>query len=695
MKNYAANQIRNIAIAGHSGAGKTSLVEAMLFRSGATDRLGKIADGNTVCDFDPEEIKRKITVASTIAPMEWKDTKINLIDTPGLFDFAVGMREGIRAAATVLIVVSGKSGVSVGTEKAYSMATEMGKCKVFFINKMDRDSADFYKVIAQMKEVFGNSICPMVIPYIENQKVICYINLVTDTVFAYAEDGSRKEMAVAPAGAAKVVEEMKNNLYEAIAETSEEMMNKFFIGEPFTNEEIERGLLQGIKDSTIAPVFCGSALTTEAIHPLLNAMVTILPSAADNAGEMAADNSGKECFIRCSADDPLAAYVFKTVTDPFVGKLSFIKVVAGQLVAGSTPVNARTGNPERLGKLLSIRGKRQDDIHTIVAGDIGAITKLADAITGDTLCDQKRVVSFRPTKFPKPCLSMAIVVKNKGDESKLAQALIRLREEDPAMGFENNSETHQQILSGLGEQHLDVIVSKLKTKFGIDVGLEPHRVAYRETIRKKVKVQGRHKKQSGGHGQFGDVWIEFEPCDSDGLIFEEKIFGGSVPKNFFPAVEKGLQESIQRGVLAGYPMVGLKATLVDGSYHPVDSSEMAFKTAAALAYKVGLPQAGPVILEPIGILRVQVPDANTGDIIGELNKRRGRVLGINPANDKRQEIEAEVPMSEMSDFSTVLRSLTQSRGGFSLTFERYEQLPKEREPAIIEEAKSFWNEERE
>ncbi len=695
MKQYMADKIRNVAIAGHSGAGKTSLAEAMLFRAGATDRLGKTADGNTVCDYDPEEIKRKVTVASTVAPLEWKDTKINLIDTPGLFDFAAGMREGIRAAASVLIVVSGKSGVNVGTEKAYSMATEMGKCKIFFINKMDQENADFYKVIAQMKEVFGNNICPMVIPYVENHKVVCYINLVTDTVFAYAADGSRKEMDAVPDGAAKVVEEMKNGLYEAIAETSEELMDKFFAGEPFTSEEIERGLLRGVKDSTIAPVFCGSALTTEAIHPLLNAMVSILPSAQDNSGEPATDKDGNEVFIKCAMDEPMSAYVFKTVADPFVGKLSFVKVVSGTLTAGSAPINSRTGNPERLGKLLCVKGKKQEEVEGIVAGDIGAITKLAEAVTSDSLCDPKRVVSFRTTKFPKPCLSMAVKVKNKGDEGKIAQSIIRLMEEDPAISFENNVETRQQVISGLGEQHLDVIVSKLKSKFGIDIGLEKPRVAYRETIRKKVKVQGRHKKQSGGHGQFGDVWIEFEPCDSDGLVFEEKVFGGSVPKNFFPAVEKGLQDSVKHGVVAGYPVVGLKAILVDGSYHPVDSSEMAFKMAASVAYKAGLPMANPVILEPIGNLKVYVPDANTGDIIGELNKRRGRVMGMNPTDDKRQEIEAEVPMSEMYDFATILRSMSQGRGSFTLTFERYEQLPKEKEASVIEDAKAMREDEKE
>ncbi|WP_283124361.1 elongation factor G [Angelakisella massiliensis] len=692
MKQFSADKIRNVAITGHSGAGKTSLAEAMLYRAKTSDRLGRVVDGNTVCDFDPEEIKRKVSVSSAVAPMEWKETKINLIDCPGLFDFEVGMVEGIRAAESVLIVVSGKSGVNVGTEKAYKAATKMGKSKLFYVNKMDRENADFTKVLAQMKEVFGNHICPMVVPYVENHKVVCYVNLVENTVFAYDASGQRKEREL-PAAAADYIEEMKNNLYEAIAETSEELMDKFFSGEPFTQEEISSGLLSGVKSGTIAPVFCGSALTTEAIHPLLNAMISILPSAADNAGEMAVTPDGKEVMIDCDENQPFAGLVFKTVADPFVGKLSFIKVVAGRLTAASTPVNTRTGEPERLGKLICVKGKKQEDADAIFAGDIGAVTKLSSAITGDTLCDPKRVVSFKPAEFPKPCLTMAITVKNKGDEGKIAAALARLMEEDPAISYENNVETKQQLISGLGEQHLDVIVSKLKNKFGVDVGLEKARVAYRETIRKKVKVQGRHKKQSGGHGQFGDVWIEFEPCDSEGLVFEENVFGGAVPKNFFPAVEKGLQDCVKQGVLAGYPVVGLKATLVDGSYHPVDSSEMAFKTAASLAYKAGLPQAGPVILEPIGTLKVYVPDANTGDIIGELNKRRGRVLGMNPTDDKLQEIVAEVPMSEMGDFATTLRSISQGRGSFTLTFERYEQLPQMLEASVIEEAKALRSDE--
>ncbi|MEG0541917.1 MAG: elongation factor G, partial [Angelakisella sp.] len=596
----------------------------------------------TVCDFDPEEIKRKASVSSAVAPMEWKDTKINLIDCPGLFDFEVGMLEGIRAAETVLIVVSGKSGVNVGTEKAYKAASAMERSKMFYVNKMDSENADFTKVLAQMKATFGNQVCPMVVPYIQNHKVVCYVNLVENVVFAYDAAGQRKEREL-PDAAADYIAEMKNNLYEAIAETDEALMDKFFGGEAFTEAEINKGIHDGMRTGAINPVFCGSAITTEAIHPLLNAMISIIPSAAEMAGEKVKKDE-QELSIACSESDPLAAFVFKTVADPFVGKLSFVKVISGKLTAAAQVINSRTGAPEKLGKLLMVRGKKQEDIDYIGAGDIGAVTKLTEAVTGDTLCDQKRIVTCDVATFPEACLSMSIKVKNKGDEGKIAQSLTRLMEEDPAIFYENNVETKQQLISGLGEQHLDVIVSKLKNKFGIDIALEKPRVAYRETIRKKVKVQGRHKKQSGGHGQFGDVWIEFEPCDSEGLVFADNVFGGSVPKNFFPAVEKGLQDCVKAGVVAGYPVVGLKATLVDGSYHPVDSSEMAFKMAASLAYKAGLPQAGPVILEPIGNLKVYIPDSNTGDIIGELNKRRGRVLGMNPTENKLQEVEAEVPV---------------------------------------------------
>lgn len=686
MRQYLASRIRNVALAGHGGDGKTSLAEALLFKTGFTDRLGKISEGNTSCDFDPEEIKRAVSVSSAVAPFTWGSTKINMIDTPGLFDFASGMYEGIRAAESVLITVSGKSGVGVGTEKAYKLATDLGKATMFFVTKMDMENADFYKVLEGLKANFGPSICPIVVPYMNQGKVECYINLIDNKAYRYA-DGDVSEVAMPDLS--HRLEGLTAAVSEAVAETDEELFEKYFSGEKFTRDEIIHGIHKGVENGTISPVLCGSTTTLEGIDMLLDAMVDLLPSPWEKGSEMAQDANGDPIEIKCTDEDLFSGYIFKTVADPFIGKLSFIKVVSGKLSPDLAPINTRTGQPERLGKIIYVRGKKQADTAFISAGDIGAITKLSVTVTGDTLCDPKRIVTFEQPEFPAPCLSMAILLKNKGDESKIAQSLQRLMEEDPTMGYFNNTETKQQILSGLGEQHLDVILSKLKNKFGIEVTLTKPRVAYRETIRKKVEVQGRHKKQTGGHGQFGDVWIRFEPCDSDNLVFAEEVFGGAVPKGFFPAVEKGLQDCVKKGVLAGYPVVGLKATLYDGSYHPVDSSEMSFKMAASIAYKDGIPQAGPVILEPIGNLQVYAPDANTGDILGELNKRRGRVLGMNPKRGSYTIVEAEVPMSEMLDFSTFLRSTTQGRGSFTLTFERYEQLPANLESKVIEEAKAM------
>ena len=671
MRQYLAGKIRNVAIAGHGSSGKTSLAEALLFKAGATDRLGKVADGNTVCDFDVEEIRRKVSVSSAVAPFAWGSVKINLIDTPGLFDFAAGMYEGVRPAESVLIVVSARSGVTVGAQKAYKLADSMGKSKMFFVNKMDAEHADFYKVLEDLKASFGPSICPLVVPVVEDHKVQCYINLVDNKAYKYNEKGEPAEVAMPDI--AHRFEGLIGAISEAVAETDEALFEKFFSGEQFTRDEIIKGIHNGVHTGAITPVLCGSAATLEGIDMLLDSLVDHLPSAWEAGSETAQDASGEPIEIACTDEAPLAAYIFKTVADPFVGKLSYFKVVSGKLSGEVAPVNSRTGEQERLGKLIYMTGKKQEDTAFITAGDIGAVTKLSGAVTGDTLCDPKKIVSFERVEFPEPCLSMAVKVKNKGDEGKVAQGMQRLIEEDPSIGFEQNAETHQQVISGLGEQHLDVIVSKLKSKFGVDIGLTKPRVAYRETIRKPVKVQGKHKKQSGGHGQYGDVWIEFSPYDGEGLLFEENVFGGSVPKNFFPAVEKGLQDCVKHGVLAGYPMVGLKAVLVDGSYHPVDSSEMAFKTAASLAYKAAMPQASPALLEPIGNLKVYVPDSNTGDIISELNKRRGRVLGMNPDEDGMQVIEGEVPMSEMGDFATVLRSTTQVFKclGRSADFETY------------------------
>ena len=691
MKQYLAARIRNIALTGHSDSGKTSLAEALLFKAGASDRLGKTSEGNTVCDFDPEEIKRKVSVCTAVAPFAWGSTKINLIDTPGLFDFAGEAAQGVRAAESLLIAVSGKSGVDVGTEKAYKMAKDLSKATLFFVSKLDVEHSDFYKVFEELKSTFGPSVCPIVVPYVEDQQVKCYINLIDMKAYTYDDKGEAHEVDMPDFG--HRLDGLTAAVSEAVAETDESLFEKYFSGEQFTRDEIIRGVHTGVTNGSISPVLCGCSTNLQGIDMLLDCIVDLLPSPWEKGAEVAVDAEGEPVEVPCTDEAPLAAYVFKTIADPFVGKLSYVKVISGKLAADSAPINSRTGQPERLGKIIYIRGKKQEDTAYITAGDIGAVTKLAATETGDALCDPKKVLSFDPIHFPHPCLTMAIKAEAKGDEAKIASALQRLMEEDPTLAYENNAETHQQLISGLGEQHLDVLVSKLKNKFGVSVSLEVPRVAYRETIRKKVKVQGKHKKQSGGHGQFGDVWVEFEPTVGDDLVFEEKVFGGAVPKSFFPAVEKGLQDCVKHGVLAGYPVVGLKATLVDGSYHPVDSSEMSFKMAASLAYKAGMPQASPVLLEPIGNLKVYVPDSNTGDIIGDLNKRRGRVLGMNPANDGLQEIEADVPMSEMSDFATAIRSMTQGRGYFTLEFARYEQLPSNLEAQVIEEAKKFASEE--
>ncbi|MBQ9414234.1 MAG: elongation factor G [Clostridia bacterium] len=685
MKQYAAKNIRNVALAGHAATGKTTLAEAVYYLTAKPDRLGKVADGNTVSDFDPEEIRRGASVSTSIIPIEWQDTKMNLLDTPGLFDFSGGLSEGIRAAGSALIVVSGKSGVAVGTEKAFRAASKKGIAKLFFINKLDRESADFYRVFEELKATFGSMVCPIVVPYVVEHKVQCYVNLLEDRAYKY-ENGKAVEVPIPDMG--DRLEELRNTMYEAVAETDEELMDKYFSEGTFTSDELIRGLASGVRHGDIAPVFCGSAQDLCGIDQLLNGLVWLAPWAETVAGETGVDQDGNEITLTVDESAPATAIVFKTVVDPFVGKLVYFKVISGKITSDTALVNMRTGASEKLGKLYTVCGKKQSEASCIPAGDIGAVAKLASANTGDTLCAPSRQVTLPGVAFESPCLSMAVSPKNKGDEDKVAAGLTRLSEEDPTIHFVQNAETKEMVLSVLGDQHLDVVASKLKSKFGVEVTFAPPKVPYRETIRKKVKVQGRHKKQSGGHGQFGDVWIEFEPCDSDELVFEEQVFGGAVPKNFFPAVEKGLRDSAARGTLAGFPMVGLKATLVDGSYHPVDSSEMAFKTAASLAYKAGIPQASPVLLEPIGLLRCFVPGDYTGDIMGDVTKRRGRVLGMNPAEDNLTCVEADVPMAEMADYAVMLRQLTQGRGYFTLEFQRYEEAPAAVAAKVIEEYKT-------
>lgn len=672
MKEYVVSNIKNIALAGHAGSGKTSLAEALLYQVKATDRLGKIADGNTICDYDAEEIKRKSSLNTTLTYFEYDNMKVNLLDTPGLFDFEAGVCEGIAACDTVMIPVSAKSGVKVGTEKAYARAVSNKTSTMFVITKLDDENADFYKVLEQLKSTFGPTVCPVVVPVEKDGNIQAYVNLIEMKAYTYDVSGHAVETAMPDMD--HRLEGLIAAVSEAVAETDETLFEKFFSGEQFTQKEIVDSIHKAMNEGKLTPVTCVSSTTLAGVDMLLKEIVLLLPSPADRPAKTAETIEGDIVDVLPEASAPTAAHVFKTVADPFVGKLSFLRVVSGTLRANSELVNATTKASEKIGKIFNLFGKRQDEVSSAVAGDIVVASKI-NAKTGDTLCSAEKVLTLEPIAFPVPCYSMAVKLKAQGDESKISNGISRLLEEDPSLNYTLDAVTHEQIISGLGEQHLEICIAKLKNKFGVEVMLSNPKIAYKETITKKVKVQGRHKKQSGGHGQYGDVWIEFEPCISDELVFEERVFGGAVPKQYFPAVEKGLQDCTKRGVLAGCPVVGLKAILVDGSYHPVDSSEMAFKTAASLAYKEGLKQAEPVILEPIGKLSVLIPTENAGDIMGDLNKRRGRVLGTNPQANGMTEIEAEVPTREMQPFNTVLRQISRGKGSFSFTHVRYEKLP--------------------
>lgn len=684
MKTYSADKIRNVALAGHASKGKTTLLEAMLHIAGATERAGKVADGNTVSDFDAEEKKRHISISSAVASVEYRDTKLNFIDTPGLFDFEQGSHEGLRAAETAVIVVSARSGLAVGAEKAFKNAGSRRMARILVTTKMDDERADFYKAFNGIVAKFGTQACPIVVPVISGGKVAGYYNMIDGNTYSY-ENGKKTQCSASHDDEARF-EAIKAVFAEAVASTDEELMEKYFEGEELTADEKIKGLKLGIADGSIIPVFALSGLAETACDMLLDFIADVCPAPK---AEYAADAAGEPVELTVHPNGPLAAVCFKTVADPFIGKLSFFKVVRGKITPSTTAYNPRTGKDERMGKLVSMFGSKQNDVSEIPAGDIGAVTKLSGFATGDTMCDASNVVTLDGVNIPNATYSMAIEVAKKGEEEKVASGLGRLCEEDPSLHFEVNNETHQQILSGLGEQHLDVAMSRLKSKFGVEASLSQPKVAYRETITMKVTAQGRHKKQSGGHGQFGDVFIEFEPYDTEDLVFDERIVGGAVPKNFFPAVEKGLRESMQKGVLAGYPMVGVKATLFDGSYHPVDSSEMSFKMAANLAYKEGIPKAMPVLLEPIMTLNAVVNDEAMGDIIGDINKRRGRVLGMTPTGDGNQEIIAEVPQSEMATFSTSMRQITQGRGSFTMEFARYDRCPEHIAQKIKAEASNL------
>lgn len=678
MKTYKCKNIRNIALAGHGGSGKTSLAEALMFVSGGLDRMGKVSDGSSVCDYDPDEIKRKISLNTSLTYAEWKDVKINIIDTPGQFDFIGGMYEGIRAAESVIITLPAKDGVEVGTIKAYREAQKNKKATMFVVTRMEEENSNFYKCLEELKTNFGPSICPIVVPFDKYGTVESYINLLEMKAYTYDKDGKPTEVEM-PASENRL-KGLRAAMAEAIAETDEELMMKFFEneGEDFTEAEIIKGLHDGIDQGIITPVVCCSGDTLASVDMLLDTIVYMLPSPDERNAE----------GLEYDETAPLSALVFKTIADQFIGKLSFIKIVSGTLSGKSELINATTNEPEKYGKMVALKGKKQEEMIEAYAGDIIALTKL-NANTGDTLCDAGNISELDKIEFPEPCYFKAVKAKAKGDEGKISSAIKRLLEEDHTLCYIHNHETHQRIIGGLGEQHIDVAIQKLKNKFGVDVILEDPIIAYRETIRKKVTVEGKHKKQSGGHGQYGHVKIEFEPGTDDGLVFAEQVFGGSVPKNFFPAVEKGLQESVEHGVLAGYPVVRLKATLLDGSYHPVDSSEQAFKMAAHIAYKNGLTQASPCLLEPIQLLTITVPDDNTGDIMGIVNKRRGAILGMEPAENSMTTISAELPEAETGDFATYIRQVTRGMGYFTMKFTRYEQLPSNLEADVIANAPKF------
>ena len=686
---YSVQNIRNVCLLGHGGNGKTSLAESMLYLTGGTPRLGTPADGNTVCDYDPEETRRQISISTAVAPIEYNGCKINVLDTPGYFDFSGEVVEAMQVSDAAIIVCSAKGGMSVGAEKAWKLCQRRQMPRLLYISKTDEDNSDYNAAFETLRERFGKNIAPVVAPIWDaDKKVIGFIDVLHKRAFEAGPKGERVEIDV-PEEKLPVLDELYDALKESVAETSEELMDKYFSGEDFTYAEMIQGLRQGVRELSLFPVLCGSAINTMGSLMLMDNIVDLMPNPAEGNPHRAIRPDGEvEEFVVSPGGVP-SAFVFKTVSDQY-GKYSYIKVLSGTITPDLTLVNARTGANEKLGRLYVMRGKKAEEVKELSCGDIGAIGKMEKVKTGDTLCDARKVVSMRGIPFAEPCYSVAISPKVRGQEDKIAAGLARLNEEDPTFRVVNNAETHQMVITAAGDIQVDVLVSKLKSRFNVEAELKTPRVAYREKIRKTVSKQGRHKKQTGGSGQFGDVWIRFEPCeDSEELVFEEEVFGGSVPKNFFPAVEKGLREACAHGVLAGYPVVNLKAVLYDGSYHPVDSSEIAFKTAAQLAYKAALPEANPVLLEPVGELKVTVPDTYMGDVIGDLNKRRGRVMGMTPTEDGEQVIEAEVPMAEMASYAIDLRAMTQSRGSYTFHFVRYEDCPPAAQAKAIEAAKAM------
>ena len=665
---YETKNIRNICLLGHGNSGKTSLAESMLFTTGAIDRQGKVSDGNTVCDYDAEEIKRQITISASVAPVEFGGCKINVLDCPGYFDFVGEALAAIRAVEAGVILCSAKDGITVGAERSWKYLKAANVPAAFCISKCDEEHGDYYAVLDALKAKYGSIVCAVTVPMSDGTGVIDVVHNI-----AYQTKGGKTAKVAVPASDAGKVEELREALMETAAGATEELMEKFFENMELSEEDTIEGLRIGLRERSVVPVFASAAMSNIGTDALLQGIVDYVSNPAEMDG---IDPAGTT-----------VGFVFKTISDQF-GKYSFVKIMQGKITADMSLRDVRTSSTDKLGRLYTVCGKKTTEVKEACCGDIVAVGKM-DWKTGDTVCDPKNEVELPAIELPEPCYSMAISPKTKGQDDKVAGGLARLNEEDISFHLVNNAETHQMVISGEGDIQVDVLCAKLKSRFGVETELKPARVAYREKIKGKVEAHGRHKKQSGGSGQFGDVWIRFEPQDEqDDMIFAEEVFGGSVPKNFFPSVEKGLRNAVVKGVLAGYPLVGLKATLYDGSYHPVDSNDMAFQTAARLAYQDGIPKAKPTILEPIGLLQVTIPDANLGDIMSDISsKRRGTVLGMT-AEDGMQTVEAEVPMAEMSSYTIDLRSMTQGRGSFTCKFIRYEEAPGNVQQKVIEEAKA-------
>ena len=689
---YTIKNLRNVGMIGHSGSGKTTLVEALLNFSGATDRQGRIEDGNTVSDFDPEEKKRQISLQASVAPIYYKDYKINLVDLPGYFDFVGETIQGMRAVDIAMIVLSATSGIEVGTEKAWKYTEKIKLPKAFYINKMDRDNADFDKVFEELKEKFGLAVVAVQYPVGKESDFQGVINVVSRRARINNKELNTMNEQDVPAEYADKIDELYEMLMESVAQTDETLLDKYLSGEKLSNDEVYDALIKGCVAGEIAPVMCGSASEQIGMTTLLEDIIEAFPSPEYAIAQKAIDlNTKEEIFVSLTPDKPFSAFVFKTIADPFVGKISLFRTITGKAEGEMNVYNPNRDKNEKLSNFFFLKGKNQSPAQKVIAGDIGAVAKLSVTKTGDTLCDPSFKIQYDAINFPKPVMSLTVLPKSKGDEDKISSGLTRLMEEDPTFSVTRGTETAEVIMSGQGETHLEVLASKLKTKFGTDVELAEPMLPYRETIRGKSDVQGKHKKQSGGHGQYGDVKIRFEQREDgeNDMLFVDEVVGGSVPRNFIPAVEKGLRENIKEGgVLAGYPVIKLKGTLYDGSYHAVDSSEMAFKVAATMAFKKGLEDAQPILLEPIMKLQVSVPDEYMGDIIGDINKKRGRVLGMETDGDM-QSVIAEIPMSEIQKYSSDLKSMTQAKGEFKTEFVRYEEVPALEVPKIIEKAKKM------